>query len=365
MTDGQLLERFASFDREPAGQAFSALVERHGAMVMRICRGVLPSPHDTEDAFQATFLVLARRARGLWVRDSLGPWLHQVALRTAKCARATAARQRRLERVVAISADESKVHPDDELVALLHEEIERLPETFRVPVILCDLEGRSHEQAARRLGWPVGTIKSRLSRARERLRARLTRRGLATEAGMVATPWKLSMFEERITTGLVESTTRQAVRFAASRLAIESSAATLALGVLNTMSFLRWIKIGSILLAIGSAATGAGLLARNGALAAGREPQAVKTNTASDSPVAEAKLGKLAKTIQQLGTLETDLTQNLLSHVEGTRTIVSIVPEGTRVKKGDIVCELDSASLRDKRTNQNIATQGAEAAYQK
>src|SRR5262245_35335381 len=114
-------------------------------MVMRICRGVLPSPHDAEDAFQATFLVLARRAHGLWVRDSLGPWLHQVALRTAKCARATAARQRRLERVVAISADESKVHPDDQLVALLHEEIGRLPYTLRVRVTLWFLHGRVAE----------------------------------------------------------------------------------------------------------------------------------------------------------------------------------------------------------------------------
>ena len=92
LTDGQLLERFATGEGEPAELAFAALVERHGPMVLRVCRAVLIDPHDTQDAFQATFLVLVKKARGLWVRDSLGPWLHQVAYRTASCARLAAAR---------------------------------------------------------------------------------------------------------------------------------------------------------------------------------------------------------------------------------------------------------------------------------
>src|SRR5262249_51856569 len=103
LTDGQLLERFATDRGEAAEMAFAVLVERHGPMVMRVCRGVRMDPEAAQDAFQGTFLVLVRRARGLWVRDSIGPWLHQVAYRTSNCARTTAARHRRLERRAARS----------------------------------------------------------------------------------------------------------------------------------------------------------------------------------------------------------------------------------------------------------------------
>jgi DNA-directed RNA polymerase specialized sigma24 family protein len=111
LTDGQLLERFSSGRGEAAELAFEALVERHGAMVLRVCRAQLVDPHDRQDAFQATFLILVQKARGLWVRDSLGPWLHQVAVRTASCARAAAARRRRRERrmaEMAASVDEQQ-----------------------------------------------------------------------------------------------------------------------------------------------------------------------------------------------------------------------------------------------------------------
>jgi RNA polymerase sigma factor (sigma-70 family) len=157
LTDGQLLERFATEGGDVAEEAFAALVQRHGPMVLRVCRSVLANPHDTQDAFQASFLVLVRKARSLWVRDSLGPWLHQVALRTASAARSAAARRRRLERLAAQSATlEDTTMPCQETEQLLHAEIDRLPERFRAPVILCDLEGRTHEQVARHLGWPVG-----------------------------------------------------------------------------------------------------------------------------------------------------------------------------------------------------------------
>ena len=101
LTDGQLLERFSTSRGEAAELAFEALVERHGEMVLRVCRAQLGNPHDTQDAFQATFLILVQKARSLWIRDSLGPWLHQVAIRTASCARAAATRRRRHERRVA------------------------------------------------------------------------------------------------------------------------------------------------------------------------------------------------------------------------------------------------------------------------
>src|SRR5262249_30805654 len=151
LTDGQLLERFATDRGDVAELAFAVLVERHGPMVMRVCRGVLGDVNDAQDAFQATFLVLVKRARGLWVRDSIGPCRHAVASRTATWARRPAARRRRLERRAAISVEESRPERDFELERLLHEEIDRLPERYRSPVILCDLEGRTHEQAARHL----------------------------------------------------------------------------------------------------------------------------------------------------------------------------------------------------------------------
>ena len=126
--------------------------------------------HDVEDAFQATFLVLVKKSRGLWVRDSLGPWLHRVAFRTAASARASIARRRRREEPVHDVIGEEPAQLADDLGQILHEEIERLPERFRIPLVLCDLENRTHQQAARHLNWPIGTVKSRLARGRERLR---------------------------------------------------------------------------------------------------------------------------------------------------------------------------------------------------
>src|SRR3954452_7908458 len=136
LTDGQLLERFATLRGDAAEQAFAALVERHGPMVLRVCRGVLADPHDAEDDFQATFMVLVKKARGLWVEESLGPWLHQVAVRTASCARSAAARRARHERAAARAATAACPAPDAGLGRLLHEEIGRLPERFRAAVVL-------------------------------------------------------------------------------------------------------------------------------------------------------------------------------------------------------------------------------------
>ena len=163
LTDGQLLERFATRGGEAAELAFAAIVERHGPMVLRVCRHALVDPHDAEDAFQATFLILVKQARSLWVADSLGPWLHRVAHRVATRARSSAARTREHERraAAARAAWSGDRRDCEEIVAFLHEEIDRLPEQYRVPVVLCDLQGLTHEKAARHLGWPVGTLKTR------------------------------------------------------------------------------------------------------------------------------------------------------------------------------------------------------------
>lgn len=148
-------------------------------MVLRVCRGILGNEHDAMDAFQATFLVLVRRGRALWVRDSLGPWLHRVACRAAR--RAAVSERRRADRLqdllVARPTEILETSANDE-VALLHEELDRLPERYRVPIVLCDLEGWTCEKAAQHLGRPVGTVKSWRARGREKLRERLSRRGV-------------------------------------------------------------------------------------------------------------------------------------------------------------------------------------------
>jgi RNA polymerase sigma factor (sigma-70 family) len=181
LEDGQLLARYAS-DRDEA--AFEALIERHGPMVLTICRAVLKNEHDSEDAFQATFLVLARKAGSIRGADALGGWLHRVAYRASVQASVEAARRRRKEaEAQAMAAQFSpRSEPDRELQALLHAEIDRLPDSQRLPVVLCDLEGLTYEQAANQLRWTVPTLRNRLARGRQRLKTRLTRRCLMAPA---------------------------------------------------------------------------------------------------------------------------------------------------------------------------------------
>ena len=177
-TDRELLQLFTGRDRTAAELAFTILVKRHGPMIFRACLAILHDPHTAEDAFQATFLVLARKAAGLWVRGSLGPWLLSVARRVACCARKDASRRRAHERAAAelVTPATDDQEWDDRSV-ILHEELGRLPEKYRTTVLLCDLGGLTQEQAARHLGLPCGTVRSRLARGRQRLRDRLTRAG--------------------------------------------------------------------------------------------------------------------------------------------------------------------------------------------
>jgi HlyD family secretion protein len=368
LTDGQLLERFATDRGEAAELAFAVLVERHGPMVLRVCRGVLVNPHDTQDAFQATFLVLVKKARGLWVHDSLGPWLHQVAYRTAICARSAAARRRRHERAAAALVKEHRAEPGDELARVLLEEIDRLPDRERLPVVLCDLDGQTHEQAARHLGWPVGTVKTRLTRSRERLRDRLARRGFAPNAGLLATETARTL----VPPALVDSTTRAAVSLVSARMIVKGPATTLAREVLRAMSVTHWLKIGSITLAsaltLGATVTGAHLFGQKETAGveaqAEANPQANQAERDDDTPVSEVKPGPLRFTIAERGSVETSNNVDMFCRVEGQAVIISIVPEGSRVKKGQLVCELDSASLKDQLNTQMIIEKGAEAAYQ-
>ena len=194
--------------------------------------------------------------------------------------------------LAAVPVRASHAENQDDLGHVLHEEINRLPERFRVSVILCDLEGNTHEQAARHLGWPVGTVKSRLTRARERLRDRLTRRGLAPGTGVIAL-FRPGVMEDLLPGALVHATASAAVRFGASRTLLGGSAAILAQGVITAMSMTRWWKVASVLVVAGATVSGAGLLSGNGGILAvnpavpGRRQGGAGSGTAgSDMPVA-------------------------------------------------------------------------------
>jgi RNA polymerase sigma factor (sigma-70 family) len=187
LSDAQLLARFVARHGESSEIAFAAIVARHGAMVLGVCRHVLRDPHEVSDAFQATFVVLVRRAWSVRVSDSLAPWLYCVAYRVATRARSKLNRRRGRETdsVDSLTAPPSRDAERDELLRLLHEELNRLPEKYRAPVVLCHLEGRTHEEAARLLRCPVGTVSGRLSRARDLLRSRLSRRGITAPVGVI------------------------------------------------------------------------------------------------------------------------------------------------------------------------------------
>jgi RNA polymerase sigma factor (sigma-70 family) len=191
LSDEMLLEQFLDTTGPASEAAFEGLVRRHGPMVLGVCRQILSDPNDAEDAFQASFLVLARKAGAIRDRRALGRWLYEVAFRIAVRAKARTARRRAQERqgaemwAVAPGLDDRPAR--GELLAMIHEEINRLPNTYRNAVVLCYIEGRTNEQAAAMLHWPVGTVKGRLSRARDLLRTRLSRRGVGLTAAILAT----------------------------------------------------------------------------------------------------------------------------------------------------------------------------------
>ena len=279
VADEQLLERFVTAQSEAGEMAFEALVERHGPMVLRICRTILRDKHDAEDAFQATFLVLARQAASIRNRTSVASWLHGVARRVASCARSAAARRRQHERKAASLAEHFVAEPRwDDLAEVLHEEIDRLPERYRAPIVLCDMEGMTEGQAARRLGRPIGTIRSQLSRGRQRLRCQLVRRGLAPASVVLVIAHAGSSANAAVASALVSSTIQSAMQFAAASATtagmVSAAAAALVEEFLRSMLMTR-IKNTAMaaLVAIGIATAGAFAL----------EPQAEKPPSASDA----------------------------------------------------------------------------------
>jgi RNA polymerase sigma factor (sigma-70 family) len=236
-TDADLLRRFACGQDEGA---FAALLGRHGPMVLGVCERVLRNRHDAEDACQATFLVLARKARRVDRPELLGNWLYGVAFRTARKARARVAERRAKERraVRALAEDAKADVVWADLRPVLDEEVSRLPDKFRLPFVLCYLQGRTNAQAAQALGCPKGTVLSRLATARERLRSRLTRRGVVLSAGLLAAALSEGIVSAAIPAALATSTAQAALGIAAGQAAaglVSAEVAALMKGTLRAM----------------------------------------------------------------------------------------------------------------------------------
>jgi RNA polymerase sigma factor (sigma-70 family) len=273
LPDGILLYRFVS-DHDEA--AFAALLERHGPMVLGVCRRVLRDFHDAEDACQATFLVLARKAASIRQPGAVGSWLHGVAYRVAGKLKARGAHRG----IPGGTLDDvPQAAPPDvswrEVRGVLDEELRRLPECYRAPLVLCYLEGKTRDEAARQLGWSVGTLRGRLERGRERLRLRLTRRGLTLPAALAASVLVESAASAALPAELAETTIKAAIVFAAGKglAAVSAPVAALVKGALRAM-FLSKVKVVvAVVLALGLLGTGAGLLGRQAPAAQPPAPQ--------------------------------------------------------------------------------------------
>jgi RNA polymerase sigma factor (sigma-70 family) len=253
--DGRLLQRFV---RDRDQEAFAQLVTRHGPLVLGVCRRVLHDLHEAEDVFQATFLVLARKAAGIRKPESLSCFLHGVAYRLALRARLEADRRRQRERHIVPS--EPTEEPDlswREVRALIDEELLRLPERLRLPLVLCYLEGQTQDEAARRLGWPRGTLKRRLECGRDRLRIRLTRRGVTLGVGLFAAAMTQSSMRGAVPSALRSDAVRAALLFTSGEASITpaSPAELLAHASLQSTSVLKLQWLGVLLLVLGGVAT--------------------------------------------------------------------------------------------------------------
>jgi RNA polymerase sigma factor (sigma-70 family) len=274
LTDGQLLERFR--DRRDEA-AFAELLHRHGPLVLGVCHRLLHNPHDTEDAFQATFLILVRQAHAIVKLGSVASWLHGVAHRVAVRLKGANARRRQRERRAARppAPDLLQEVVWCDLRAMLDEEVLRLPARCRDPFVLCYLQGKTNEEAARLLGCPTGTVQSRLSHARELLRTGLARRGLTLSGGLLAAALPLTTAASA-PAALLDSTARAALAtLAPGAAAVSARALLLAEGVMAT------VALSKIKVVVAACLLAGVLVAAAGAPGWFGEPQAVVSTPAS------------------------------------------------------------------------------------
>jgi RNA polymerase sigma factor (sigma-70 family) len=292
LPDRVLLERFlAGRGNADSSSAFAALVERHGPMVLGVCRDVLRNVHDAEDAAQATFLILARNGASIRRVDSLASWLFGVALRVAARSKVEAARRRAIECRGGEMKARSGGNGPAAFLPELHEELNRLPERFRAPVVLCHLEGLSNEQAAAQLRVPVRTIQRRLAQGRERLRGRLVRRGIDPLVGLLGPGFTTHASSE----AWLDATVRAASGLAAGQeIAVVASTTVTVLtqGVL-TMMFIGRLKIAAGGL-VAAAAVAVTFIGAGSAIAARRQSAQAPAKIGAGQSVAKTDVGKAA-----------------------------------------------------------------------
>ena len=347
-SDGELLDLFLTTGGPAAELAFAALVEWHGPMVWRVCRDVLRESNDADDAFQATFLILARRAGAIRKRSSLGPWLYGVALRVARSARNRAVRRRNREQVAAgPEQEESMAHVDRlDAAPILHEEVGRLPEKYRAPLVLCYFQGLTHDQAASQLGWPVGTVRSRLAKARDRLRPRLLRRGVAPSVAILAASGRPEA-AAAVPAVLISATVGMAVRAGVAGT-VPAPVAALVGTTLREMTIMKTSMIATGLVALALVGmAGVGYVA--GAARTRDAGVAVVPKQDDQAPKADAAASKISvRTVQSTAVT---LRQDYVCQIHSSRRIDvrapvkgSLAPipikEGQAVKAGDLMFEI-------------------------
>ena len=333
--DGQLLERYLTRRDEAA---FAALVDLHGPMVLGLCRRMLRDPRDIEDAFQATFLVLVRKAPAIRDRDLLSSWLHGVAHRVARRARARTLRRGDREKSVGVpeAAAEAEASDRDEIAPMLDQELGRLPERYRAPLVLCYLRGRTHEQAAEDLRCPVGTVRSRLARGRALLRDRLTRRGFVPTAvaaflgGDATLPARLLI--ATVPSPLAAATVRAALGFGPTSIiqtgAAVASSAALARGVLTTMKLAQLKWIGMAVLATSLSAGGVVAMGSAGASWSTAAP------APREAPQDEAGIRPSASTGDDLKSIHAKVESLTKDNDKKTTEIVSLKQQILRMNEG-------------------------------
>jgi RNA polymerase sigma factor (sigma-70 family) len=335
MTDAQLLDCFVA-NRDQA--AFAALVRRHGPMVWGVCRRVLYSYHDAEDAFQASFLVLARRAASVAPRDAMANWLYGVAYQTARKARASRARKQARERQVSDLPEPigAGAGPWHDLIPILDRELSRLPEKYRRAIVLCDLQGKSRKQAAGELALPEGTLSGRLTRGRAMLAKRLARHGAVPSGAALAAV----LSQEALSASLSSHPLVAAVETAQLLTAGQPVATglilarfnTLTQGVLKVMPIMKLKFATGVLLAAAAAGAGAHVSGRSHVPLLRRENLLASTNTVVNPTAAANSDPRVQATrpVQRPGPVDVDppcparvIHDTILAHLKAAHDALS------------------------------------------
>jgi RNA polymerase sigma factor (sigma-70 family) len=325
LADRYLLERFVTAQDQAA---FAALVQRHGPMVLGVCRRLLHDAHEAEDAFQATFLVLVHKARSISRPELLGPWLHGVAYHTAARARQAARRRAREREAAAMPDDDPAVEVMwRDLHQVLDEELGRLAEKYRAPLVLFYLEGKTTEEVARQLGCPKGTVLSRLARGRDRLHNRLVRRGVVLSVGLLVGVLTEKTAPAAIPAVLAVKTVKAAVLTVAGQAtagAIPATVAALTKGVLRAMLLSKLKVVAAVALAVAVAV---------GLVAGARRALADKPTASEkkEAPKEEEKIrGTWVFTSAERGNVAADRFKDLKATFTDDGKWITHLPDGDR-----------------------------------